>query len=99
MVVNIGEIIYLDYELWLEGLDKSEVIADVGSRSFYLRKNSSASILTSFHSGSAPQLVSRASTPSVPNPPPFFIHSFFARKISKIVRRAQRLWNIVVCSQ
>ncbi|BAU00486.1 hypothetical protein VIGAN_10208700 [Vigna angularis var. angularis] len=83
----------------LQSLDKSEVIADVGSRSFYLRKNSSASILSSFHSGSAPQLVSRASTPSVPNPPPFFIHSFFARKISKIVRRAQRLWNIVVCSQ
>jgi len=90
----------LDYELWLEGLDKSEVIADVGSRSFYLRKNSDASsILSSFHSGSAPLLVSRASTPSLPNPPSFFIPSFFARKISKIVRRAQRLWNIVVCSQ
>jgi len=88
----------LDYDLWLEGLDKSEVMADAGSRSFYLRKNSDTSISTSFHSGSAPQLLTRGSTPSIPNPP-FLLPSFVARKISKIVRRAQRLWNILVCSQ
>ncbi|KAK7366831.1 hypothetical protein VNO80_08830 [Phaseolus coccineus] len=82
----------------LQSLNKSEVIADVGSRSFYLRKNSDASVLTSFHSGSAPQLVIRASTPSIANPP-FLFPSFVSRKISKIVRRAQRLWNILVCSQ
>ena len=88
----------MDYDLCLEGLDKSEVIADVGSRSFYLRKNSDASVMTSFHSGSAPQLVIRGSTPSIANPP-FLFPSFLSRKISKIVRRAQRLWNILVCSQ
>ncbi|KAL9328639.1 hypothetical protein ACSQ67_003642 [Phaseolus vulgaris] len=94
----IGEVINLDYDLCLEGLDKSEVIADVGSRSFYLRKNSDASVMTSFHSGSAPQLVIRGSTPSIANPP-FLFPSFLSRKINKIVRRAQRLWNILVCSQ
>ncbi|ESW30409.1 hypothetical protein PHAVU_002G151100 [Phaseolus vulgaris] len=82
----------------LQSLDKSEVIADVGSRSFYLRKNSDASVMTSFHSGSAPQLVIRGSTPSIANPP-FLFPSFLSRKINKIVRRAQRLWNILVCSQ
>ncbi|CAJ1928267.1 unnamed protein product [Sphenostylis stenocarpa] len=90
-------IIYLEYDNCLQGLDKSEVIADAGSRNFYLRKNSDAS-MTSFHSGSAPELVTRGSTPSIANPP-LLIPSFIARKISKIVRRAQRLWNIVVCSR
>ncbi|RDX70031.1 hypothetical protein CR513_50772 [Mucuna pruriens] len=82
----------------LQSLDKSEVIADVGSRSFYLRKNNDASTLDIFHSESAPELVTRSSTPSIANPP-MLITSFIARKISKIVRRAHRLWKIVVCSQ
>ncbi|TKY70868.1 hypothetical protein E2542_SST07162 [Spatholobus suberectus] len=82
----------------LQSLDKSEVIADVGSRSFYLRKNNDASTFSSFHSESAPELVTRTSTPSIANPP-MLIPSFIARKISKIVRRAHRLWKIVVCSQ
>ncbi|KAH1157296.1 hypothetical protein GLYMA_11G029300v4 [Glycine max] len=79
----------------LQSLDKSQVIADVGSRSFYLRKNNDAS---SFRWGSAPEIFTRGSTPSIANPP-LLIPSFIARKISKIVRRAHRLWNIVLCSQ
>ncbi|KAL2348119.1 hypothetical protein Fmac_002119 [Flemingia macrophylla] len=82
----------------LQSLDKSQVIADVGSRSFYLRKNNDASTLNSFYSESAPQLVTHSSTPSIANPP-LLIPSFIARKISRIVRRAHRLWKIVVCSQ
>ncbi|KAK7406215.1 hypothetical protein VNO78_07835 [Psophocarpus tetragonolobus] len=84
----------------LESLNKSEVIADVGSRNFYLRKNSrsGASPLTSFYSESAPELVTRSSTSSIANPP-LLLPSFIARKISKIVRRVHRLWNIVLCSR
>ncbi|KAG5070150.1 hypothetical protein JHK85_002527 [Glycine max] len=84
----------------LHSLDKSEVIADVGSRSFYLRKNNDASstLTSSFHWGSAPELATHTSTPSIANPP-LLIPSFIARRICKIVRRAHRLWKILVCSQ
>lgn len=89
-----------DLCLQLQGLDKSEVIADVGSRSFYLRKNNDASstLTSSFHWGSAPELATHTSTPSIANPP-LLIPSFIARRICKIVRRAHRLWKILVCSQ
>ncbi|CAL0311677.1 unnamed protein product [Lupinus luteus] len=79
-----------DSHFSLQSLDKSEVIGDVGSRSFYLRKNGSLSALNSFHSESGPCNIAV---------PPLLPSSFIARKINKIVRRAQRLWNIVICSQ
>ncbi|XP_019445083.1 PREDICTED: uncharacterized protein At4g22758 isoform X2 [Lupinus angustifolius] len=78
-----------DSHFSLQSLDKSDVIGDVGSRSFYLRKNGSLSSLNSFHSESGPCIAA----------PPLLPSSFIARKINKIVRRAQRLWNIVICSQ
>ncbi|KAE9613164.1 hypothetical protein Lalb_Chr05g0214641 [Lupinus albus] len=78
-----------DSHFSLQSLDKSEVIGDVGSRSFYLRKKGSLSALNSFHSESGPRIAA----------PPLLPASFIARKINKIVRRAQRLWNIVICSQ
>ncbi|XP_020217491.1 uncharacterized protein At4g22758 isoform X2 [Cajanus cajan] len=73
-------------------------LQNFGSRNFYLRKNNDVSPFNSFHSESAPELVTHSSTPSIANPP-LLIPSFIARKISKIVRRAHRLWKIVVCSQ
>ncbi|MED6124301.1 hypothetical protein PIB30_057669 [Stylosanthes scabra] len=76
----------------LQSLDKSELIGDVGSRSFYLRKSNGTSDMDSFYSESAPELLAH-------NSPPLFLRSFIARNINKIVRRAKRLWNMVVCSQ
>ncbi|XP_029154094.1 uncharacterized protein At4g22758 isoform X2 [Arachis hypogaea] len=81
----------------LVGLDKSELIGDVGSRSFYLRKSNGTSGMDSFHSESTPELVTHSSVPKTPSP--FFLESFIAGKINKIVRRAKRLWNMIVCSQ
>ncbi|KAL1316612.1 uncharacterized protein At4g22758 isoform X2 [Arachis ipaensis] len=81
----------------LQSLDKSELIGDVGSRSFYLRKSNGTSGMDSFHSESTPELVTHSSVPKTPSP--FFLESFIAGKINKIVRRAKRLWNMVVCSQ
>ncbi|XP_027362113.1 uncharacterized protein At4g22758 [Abrus precatorius] len=96
--VNMASSFQLHHSYFsLQSLDKSEVIADVGSRSFYLRRSGEASTLNSFHSESAPQLVTHGSVPTIATPP-FLIPSFIARKISKIVRRARRLWKIVVCS-
>ncbi|KAJ7952435.1 PPR containing protein [Quillaja saponaria] len=75
----------------LQGLDKSEIIGDVGSRSFYLRKTSGAA---SSDSGIVPARENPHSAP-----PPFLLPSFIAWKIKKIVRRTRRLWNILVCSK
>ncbi|XP_045814997.1 uncharacterized protein At4g22758 [Trifolium pratense] len=77
--------LYLSY-FSLQGLDKSEVIGDVNSRSFYLRKSNGES--------TSNDLAKHSSA----NPPPMLLPSFIVRKINKIVRRAQRLWNILVCS-
>ncbi|XP_057758922.1 uncharacterized protein At4g22758 isoform X2 [Arachis stenosperma] len=81
----------------LQSLDKSELIGDVGSRSFYLRKSNGTSGMDLFHSESTPELVTHSSVPKTPSP--FFLESFIAGKINKIVRRAKRLWNMIVCSQ
>ncbi|MBA0689655.1 hypothetical protein Goari_007374 [Gossypium aridum] len=74
----------------LQSLDKSQLMGDAGSRSFYLRKNSSG------HSsnGASTSFVD----PGRPNPPPaFLVPGFIARKLSKIVRRTRRLWHALVC--
>ncbi|KAL5552233.1 hypothetical protein UlMin_002409 [Ulmus minor] len=75
----------------LEGLDSSEIIGDVGSRSFYLRKNN----------GASSSVISNEIVPAAePIPPPlFFLPSFFARKLQKIARRARKLWKILICLQ
>ncbi|KAL4383524.1 hypothetical protein GQ457_15G010000 [Hibiscus cannabinus] len=71
----------------LESLEKSMSIGDAGSRSFYLRKNSS-------NGGS---FVSEIG-PTRPNSPPaFLVPGFVAGKLSKILRRTRRLWKVLVC--
>ncbi|PON92892.1 PPR containing protein [Trema orientale] len=85
----------------LQSLDKSEAIGDVGSRSFYLRKSSSGNSTkngasTSFTSEIAPVIASSTGTVT---PPVFLLPNFFALKLQKLVRRTQKLWKILVCSQ
>ncbi|KAE8661794.1 Detected protein of unknown function [Hibiscus syriacus] len=80
----------------LQSLDKSMSIGDAGSRSFYLRKNSSG------HSSNGASFVSEINPPR-PNSPPavphpaYLVPGFVARKLSKIVRRTRRLWKFLVC--
>ncbi|XP_059657420.1 uncharacterized protein At4g22758-like [Cornus florida] len=82
----------------LQSLKKSDVIGDVGSRSFYLRKNNGD------HSRggeiASASFISERSTVSVRSSPPtpfFFLPAFVARKISKIIRRTHKLWKILGC--
>jgi len=74
-------------------LDKSEVIGNVNSRSFYLRKSNGGESSTLNSSERDHDLAKRSSAN-----PPILLPSFVACKINKIVRRAHRLWNILVCS-
>ncbi|XWS49819.1 hypothetical protein CRYUN_Cryun12cG0035700 [Craigia yunnanensis] len=82
----------------LQNLDKSQLIGDAGSRSFYLRKNSSGhssnGASNSFVSEIAPERAN--SPPSVPSPT-YLFPAFISRKLSKIVRRTRRLWKVMVC--
>ncbi|XP_039051890.1 uncharacterized protein At4g22758-like [Hibiscus syriacus] len=68
-------------------LDKSMSIGDAGSRSFYLRKNSS---------GNSASFVSEID-PARPDSPAFLVPGIIAGKLSKIVRRTQRVWKVLVC--
>ncbi|KAF8027109.1 hypothetical protein BT93_E0129 [Corymbia citriodora subsp. variegata] len=84
----------------LQSLDKSELLGDVGSRSFYLRRAATGlnnnGFSASFVSNKA--VLSRTSSP--PSPPPIFLFTTcIARKLAKIMRRAHKLWKIIICSQ
>lgn len=70
------------------GLDKSELIGDAGSRSFYLRRSGS-------NCSSNAEII--PATMGSPPPPPFLLPTFIARKFGKIVRRAHKLWKVVIC--
>uniref|UniRef100_A0A5B7BEV0 DUF7054 domain-containing protein n=1 Tax=Davidia involucrata TaxID=16924 RepID=A0A5B7BEV0_DAVIN len=72
----------------LQCLDKTEVIGDVGSRSFYLRKSSG---------GSTSSITERASSPAPPSTRIVFLPGFIARKFNKIIRRTRKLWKILGC--
>ncbi|XP_059642277.1 uncharacterized protein At4g22758-like [Cornus florida] len=77
----------------LQSLNKSDVIGDVGSRSFYLRKNNSD------YSSSGGEIVP-AGRGSAPQQAQHFLYSLpglIARKIDKIIRRARKLWNMLGC--
>lgn len=74
---------------WLIGLNKSDAIGDVGSRSFYLRKSSSSG-----RSSNGEQ------TPEAAPPvqrPVFFSPASLDRRIKKIVRRMRRFWKLLGC--
>ncbi|KAM1800821.1 hypothetical protein ACFX11_032500 [Malus domestica] len=80
----------------LQSLDKSEVIGDVGSRSFYLRKSSSSSngVSTSLITEVVPV---RENTPPAAPRPVFLLPNFIARKLGKIARRTHKLWRVIIC--
>ncbi|KAI4370030.1 hypothetical protein MLD38_018417 [Melastoma candidum] len=80
----------------LQSLEKSEHIGCVGSRSFYLRTSSNNSISP----GSSVTPLHPTTNPPPPVIPPLFMAStFIAHMLGKIVRRAQKLWKVVICSQ
>ncbi|KDP25586.1 hypothetical protein JCGZ_20742 [Jatropha curcas] len=82
----------------LQSLDKSELIGDIGSRSFYLRRSSSnrSSNGSSSHCISENVVVRENSPPPIP-PPAFLLSNFLARKFGKIVRRTRKLCKVLVC--
>ncbi|CAE6134428.1 unnamed protein product [Arabidopsis arenosa] len=68
----------------IQCLEKTEVIGEIGSRSFYMRKREPDNLIAV-----------RRSLPSSLN----LIESFIAQKIGRIVRRTKKIWNILVCAQ
>ncbi|KAL0445980.1 UNVERIFIED_CONTAM: hypothetical protein Slati_1725900 [Sesamum latifolium] len=76
----------------LESLSKSDLIGNVGSRSFYLRKCSSSG-----RSDDSRLEKASASTNQLDVSPLPFLPSFIDRKIKKIVRRTRKLWKILGC--
>ncbi|XP_010433756.1 PREDICTED: uncharacterized protein At4g22758-like [Camelina sativa] len=68
----------------IQCLEKTEVIGEIGSRSFYMRKREPENRITV-----------RRSLPSSSN----LIESFIAQKIGRIVRRTRKIWNMLVCAQ
>ncbi|GAB4856993.1 hypothetical protein Ancab_014905 [Ancistrocladus abbreviatus] len=87
----------------LESLDRSDAIGDVGSRNFYLRKNSGSKA-----AGAADKL-DAASTPltseivhvkeSYPQPFPLlaFLPAHITQKFTKFVRKMCKFWKILGC--
>lgn len=76
----------------LQSLNNTDVIGDVGSRSFYLRKsNSNASNREITTDQIAPV---KANSHSL-----IALDGFFGRKINKIIRRTCKLWKILGCMQ
>ncbi|KAF9689442.1 hypothetical protein SADUNF_Sadunf01G0092600 [Salix dunnii] len=82
----------------LTGLDRSELVGDVGSRSFYLRSSSSSKRSNGGSTSSITETVSGIANPPLPIPcPPFLLLEFFASKFGTIVRMTLQLWKVLVC--
>lgn len=75
----------------LEGLSKSDLIADVGSRSFYLRRSSSSYCSDDKTPSNQPE---SSSSSSLLLP---FLPMFVNRKIKKVMRRTRKVWKIFGC--
>ncbi|XP_031096795.1 uncharacterized protein At4g22758 [Ipomoea triloba] len=77
----------------LQSLSKSELIGDVGSRSFYLRKSSSKNMMRGEVSTTTTPLNSDCD--DVSNS----LAEFFSRKINKMLRRSGKLCHFFGCFQ
>ncbi|VVB12024.1 unnamed protein product [Arabis nemorensis] len=75
----------------IQCLEKSEIIGEIGTRSFYMRKRAHETGV-SFAAGITPVRTSLI-------PSSNFIESYIAQILGKIVRRTRKLWNILVCTQ
>ncbi|KAF8092466.1 hypothetical protein N665_0413s0009 [Sinapis alba] len=74
----------------IQCLDKREIVGEIGSRSFYLRKRA-------HESGVSFPMISPVRTSLIPSSN--LIESCIAQFIGKILRRTRKLWNILVCTQ
>ncbi|KAJ4912914.1 Uncharacterized protein Rs2_07535 [Raphanus sativus] len=74
----------------IQCLDKREIIGEIGSRSFYLRKRA-------HETGVCFAGISPVRTSLIPSSN--LIESCIAQFIGKILRRTRKLWNILVCTQ
>lgn len=84
----------------LHGLDRSELIGDVGSRSFYLRRSGNGRGTSEASASSSVPEVALAKSASPPIPPSLFLApTFVARRIGKIIRRTPKLWRFFICFQ
>ncbi|KAH7833707.1 hypothetical protein Vadar_008892 [Vaccinium darrowii] len=93
----------------LQCLSKSDMIGEVGSRSFYLRRKGNSDhsrscrdggIMVSAASFTSDQIASASSstTTTTPSPPPLlFLSALIARSFRKLVRRTCKLWKILGC--
>lgn len=76
----------------LQSLSNTDVIGDIGSRSFYLRKNNS--------NGSSTEITTDQLAPVKENSQSLIIFDgFFGRKINKIIRKTCKLWKFLGCMQ
>ncbi|KAI3410228.1 uncharacterized protein J3R85_018923 [Psidium guajava] len=81
----------------LHGLDKSELIGHVGSRSFYLRRSGNGRGTSDASASLIPEVVpAKSSCPAIPSPL-LLAPTFVARRIGKIVRRTPKLWRFFIC--
>ncbi|WOG81665.1 hypothetical protein DCAR_0100816 [Daucus carota subsp. sativus] len=79
----------------LQSLNKSDMIGEAGSRSFYLRKSSSDRRGDSASSSFIQDIVC---VNDVSRPPHFlFLPAFISRRIDKFIRRTKKLWKIMGC--
>ncbi|KAM7257427.1 hypothetical protein ACFE04_013168 [Oxalis oulophora] len=77
----------------LHGLQKSDLIGDVGSRSFYLRKSDNGCSSNAATNSLTEKVPMRTDfLPRIPTPP-YLLPSFIALRMSKIVRRTRKLWR------
>ncbi|KAJ4910145.1 Uncharacterized protein Rs2_04766 [Raphanus sativus] len=67
----------------IQCLEKTEIIGEIGSRSFYMRKKEPENMILVIKNLPSSNL----------------IQSFVAQKIGRIVRRTRKIWNILVCAQ
>ncbi|XP_028785361.1 uncharacterized protein At4g22758 [Neltuma alba] len=87
-----------DSHFSLQGLDRSQLIGDIGSRNFYLRKSKNESPFSLFRSETVADLTKEGSAPSKPPPQPHPL-LFPCFKIGKIIRRTCRICQMVLCAK
>ncbi|KAK4740829.1 hypothetical protein SAY87_024417 [Trapa incisa] len=80
----------------LQCLNKSELIGDVGRRSFYLRICTSNAASASFVPQTMPERAN--STPSCPRMFLVPLCGFFVHVLGKIFRRSRKLWRVMTCT-
>ncbi|CAM8950389.1 unnamed protein product [Rhodiola kirilowii] len=93
----------------LQCLAKSDVIGDIGSRSFYLRTSRKASrpsrtepgITSAVSSLTISEVIATRSAAADPtlHPSFLFLSGFISRRISQFMRRTRKLWKILGCMQ